>query len=194
MLMDSIDNLELWLSDAGTDVIIADMIVCYLKGMGRISMTDILHRYHDGNQAYLQLATYHDKLGWDNFVEGRILVLYVDMMRNHYFVHPSRYENAEWWAKDRVRRLHSITHQQWLHLNANVHIKKRDGKTQVQHERLWTRFVILFRTYVYLARGICHLNMTATSSWLLEITHGQLQADVLAVMKHVISIMPCPGV
>ena len=27
MLMDSIDDLELWLTDAGTDVIIADMIV-----------------------------------------------------------------------------------------------------------------------------------------------------------------------
>ena len=134
--MDSIGDLESWLRDAGTDVIIADLIVRYLKGMGRISMTDILHRYHDGNQAYLQLAIYHDKLGWDNFVEGRILVVYVDMMRYHYFVHPSRYKNAEWWAKGLMRRLLGITHRQWLHRNANVHIKKRDGKTQVQHEEI----------------------------------------------------------
>lgn len=62
--------------------------------------------------------------------------MYVDMMRYHYFVHPSRYKNAEWWAKGLMRRLLGITHRQWLHRNANVHIKKRDGKTQVQHEEI----------------------------------------------------------
>ena len=99
-------------------------------------MTDILHRYHNGNRVYLQLAIYHDKLGWDNFVEGRILVLYVDMMRYHYYVNPSRYKTAEWWAKGLIRRLLGITHRQWLYRNANVHIKKRDGKTIVQHEEI----------------------------------------------------------
>ena len=116
--------------------VISDMIVRYLKGMGRSSMTEILRRYHEDNRTYRQLAIYHDKLGWDNFVEGRILVLYVDMMRLHYIVCPSRYKNAEWWAKGLIRRLLGITHRQWLHRNAKVHIKKRDGKTQVQHEEI----------------------------------------------------------
>jgi hypothetical protein len=136
MLRDSIDDLESWLLDADTDPVISDMIVRYLKGMGRISMTEILRRYHEDNRTYRQLAIYHDKLGWDNFVEGRILVLYVDMMRLHYIVCPSRYKNAEWWAKGLIRRLLGITHRQWLHRNAKVHIKKRDGKTQVQHEEI----------------------------------------------------------
>ena len=43
---------------------------------------------------------------------------------------------AEWWARGFVRRLLGITHRQWLHRNAKVHIKKRDGKTQVQHEEI----------------------------------------------------------
>ena len=105
MLRDSIDDLKSWLLDAGTDPVISDMIVRYLEGMGRISMTEILRRYHEDNRTYRQLAIYHDKLGWDNFVEGRILVLYVDMMRLHYIVCPSRYKNAEWWAKGLMRRL-----------------------------------------------------------------------------------------
>lgn len=58
MLMDSIDDLESWLSDAGTDGIISDLIVRYLKGMGRLSMTDILHRYHHGNRTNVLATSY----------------------------------------------------------------------------------------------------------------------------------------
>ena len=78
--------VELWLSNARTDVIIADMIVRYLKEMGRISMTDILHRYHDGNEVRWN-RDLSEPLAW-----GAILVkaaevpkLIVDVTRKTYF-------------------------------------------------------------------------------------------------------------
>ena len=67
--------------------------------------------------------------------EGRIPNIMVDHMRIHYYQVPG-YQTAEWWAKNLMKRLLGITHKQWLYRNARVHLKKRDGKTEVEHEKI----------------------------------------------------------
>ena len=67
--------------------------------------------------------------------EGRIPNIMVDHMRIHYYQVPG-YQTAEWWAKNLMKRLLGITHKQWLYRNAKVHLKKRDGKTEVEHKQI----------------------------------------------------------
>ena len=66
-------------------------------------------------------------------------------MRLHYHMSAS-WRTAEWWAKQLMKRLLSITHKQWLHRNAKVHIKKRDGKTQVEHHEIMKKVRRMLRT------------------------------------------------
>ena len=62
-----------------TDPVLIEMIREYLSDRGDSSMTSLL----DSRWAsrYALLAQYHDKLGWQNFVEGRYVSLYVEYQR-----------------------------------------------------------------------------------------------------------------
>ena len=71
-------------------------------------------------------AHLHDRLGWDNFVEGRICALWVEMRVQE--IHTRWLQRgAEFWARGLMCRLHELTHHQWLYRNATVHMKVKDG-------------------------------------------------------------------
>jgi len=91
----SVKNLETWLDDNQTDPILIEMIRDYLLDRGESSMTSLL----DSNWAsrYALLAKYHDWLGWQNFVEGRFVSLYVEYQRM-YLNSIVTYRTAETWA------------------------------------------------------------------------------------------------
>lgn len=145
LFKESVEEVADWLYSAGTDDTMITLIVRYLKGRGNVTMGSILDNLHDYDPVYKQIAYYQDQLGWDNFMEGRILSLMVDHMRLHYHMSAS-WRTAEWWAKQLMKRLLSITHKQWLHRNAKVHIKKRDGKTQVEHHEIMKKVRRMLRT------------------------------------------------
>ena len=83
---------------------------------------------------YHRLARYHDKLGWDNFLEGRFCTLYVELHRRHLRT-ASRWNLAESWAKELAVKLLQITHRQWLYRNATVHFTS-EGHNIRQHEAI----------------------------------------------------------
>ncbi len=101
----------------------------YLLARGTRTMKSLLH----SGTRYLVLAPeYHDRLEWDNFVEGRICTLWVETksrdLTDH---HPER--NADHWARGLMRRLLEIVHQQWLYRNATVYMKLDIGITVDQY-------------------------------------------------------------
>ena len=134
MFHSSVDELERWLYKVNTDTQLAEMIIQYLRHRDEATMSSLAPSTGD----YQLIAKYHDIMGWDNFIEGRIVILYVEHMRIHYFTIKSR-RTAETWAKELIARLLGITHKQWLHRNAKVHIKKLDGKTIVEHEEIMNK-------------------------------------------------------
>ena len=59
------------------------------------------------------LASLMDALGFDNFVEGRILTVLVDFQFLFYQGTVTQW-TSERWAKSLIQRLLGITHRQWL--------------------------------------------------------------------------------
>ena len=88
----------------------------------------------DGDMRYSSLAKLHDSLGWDNFVEGRISVLWLEFRERDIETHNLR-STAESWGKGFIRRLLEITHRQWIYRNSGNHYKV-EGMTMKQHEAL----------------------------------------------------------
>lgn len=132
----SVDDLESWLEDNSTDPILVELICQYLNERGSSSMVSIVHE--SWPRKYMLLAKYHDKLGWQHFVEGRILSLFVEYQRQ-YLRTIETYRTADQWAAGFIERLIRITHRQWLFRNAKVHFKRADGLTIAQHKRLTQR-------------------------------------------------------
>jgi hypothetical protein len=83
-------------------------------------------------------SEYHDRLRWDNFLEGRICALWVELCYRD--LAQRRIEkSADHWARGLMRRLLEIVHQQWLYWNATVHMKMEDNLTADQHRQILTR-------------------------------------------------------
>ena len=84
----------------------------------------------------LALAEIQDRLGWDNFVEGRISKLFLStatpIYRRSY-----RKGTARQWGRKLVNSPLQLTHKQWLFRNSHVHIRKVDGMTEAEHEELF---------------------------------------------------------
>ena len=51
-----------------------DLIRRYLLGRGTVTMQSLMA----GTQRFRLLAKFHDLLGWDNFVEGRLCTLWLE--------------------------------------------------------------------------------------------------------------------
>ena len=132
----SVEQLETWLDDNQTDPILVLMIQSYLSARGHSTMLSLIHPAWP--QKYTILAKYHDKLGWQHFVEGRVVSLYVEYQRQ-YLRTIDTYRTADQWAPGFIERLIRITHRQWLLRNARVHFKRADGLTSAQHKRLTKR-------------------------------------------------------
>jgi len=67
-----VNDLANWLSQTVTHIPFRRMIADYLLGQGSKCMTECAP-----NLPHLSLAGSHDKLGWNNFVEGRISSQYL---------------------------------------------------------------------------------------------------------------------
>ena len=64
----SIASVESWLESNDTDPILVELIRDYLEARGTESMESLLHPSWPSK--YTILAHYHDKLGWQHFIEG----------------------------------------------------------------------------------------------------------------------------
>ena len=88
------------------------------------------------------LAATHDRLGWDNFVEGRICKMYLTVAKD---IIVSR-TTPESWGRTFVTKLMHLTHRQWLFRNAHVHYTLQDGLTEQQHSCIFERVEDLMHT------------------------------------------------
>jgi hypothetical protein len=83
-------------------------------------------------------ARFHDRLGWDNFVEGRICALWVEMQAQE--IHSwGMTRGADYWARSFMQRLLELRHRQWLYRNVMVHMKLKGGMTAAQHDAMLAR-------------------------------------------------------
>jgi len=128
----SVNKLILWFSSSCHDLVLCDMLQEYLLSQGSKTMLDCLHVMSTRHQV---LAEVHDKLGWDNFVEGRICTMYLDVIEDALpqFATPSS------WGVKFLSQLVQTTHKQWLFRNSHVHYKKLEGLTNEQHMEIFSQ-------------------------------------------------------
>ena len=89
----------------------------------------------------MPLSRIQDELGWDCFLEGRIPIELIEIVKTCL---PSRCSITKW-GISLIKALLGITHQQWLFRNADVH-QKVDGLTMHDHGLLNSRINELLKT------------------------------------------------
>ena len=106
------------------------MIEKYLLAQDTFTWTECLR----GHSPLLSmLAEVQDKLGWDNFVAGRISNVFLEAVAP-YLSNPRSCLTPAKWCQTLQSKLLQMTHKQWIFRNAHVHYKKLDGLTMAQHE------------------------------------------------------------
>ena len=131
MFAESVRELGDWLRTQRTGQELTQLITSYLLARG----CKTLHSLLPPNSPFTLLARFHDRLGWDNFLEGRICSLWVEL-RHHEIESDNLRTSAEFWARGLIRQLVQITHRQWVYQNSAVHLQVRGSLTQAQHDHL----------------------------------------------------------
>jgi hypothetical protein len=80
-------------------------------------------------------ARYHDCLGWDCFLEGRLCALWVEHRAQH-IQRANLTRLADFWAQGLMQWLLEMTHEQWAYRNAMVHLDVKEGRTAAAHETI----------------------------------------------------------
>ena len=143
LFTNSVDALVEWMKSHETSPLLAVLIEDYLRARGTRTMAEVAPPGLDA--AHRILVKYHDLLGWQNFVEGRILSYLVQLQREHLAARDT-WRTAETWARGLIEQLLRLTHRQWLLRNALLHYKLPDGRTLAQRERLVERIMELMWT------------------------------------------------
>ena len=104
----SIGELTRWMSSTTTDISLMEMVEAYLLAQGTKTMSECVQVCSPSHQL---LAEVHDKLGWQNFVAGRICKLYLQIVADS--LNEQRpYATPESWGKRFVRLLMQAIHKQ----------------------------------------------------------------------------------
>ena len=127
MFNHSVSGIVQWLEATKTNPSLVDLIVRYLQGRGEVRMQSLVGR----DSRFRLLAKFHDLLGWDNFVEGRLCKLWLELREVDISTLGLR-STAESWATGLSRRLLELTHRQLIYRNSVVHFKV-EGLTLNKH-------------------------------------------------------------
>lgn len=145
MFQESVDTLVRWAEANRTDPELLELIKDYLLGRDLVPMSELT----GSASKFSRLAMCHDKLGWDNFLEGRICVLFLDHQKSYLdSLPPSRYNRftPERWAQGLISRLLELTHRQWLYRNSYIYFTKVEGRTEIEHNQVISKVKELLYT------------------------------------------------
>ena len=134
MLKQTVKDLTGWFEEMDTDEELASAVRSYLLAQGTKTMEECL----EDSPQHRELVWCHDRLGWDNFVEGKLPVEYIKAHRAWTKVGHSE-TSPEVWGRGFISCLLHVTHKQWLFRNAKIHFKKGDVKTEAQHKKIIKR-------------------------------------------------------
>ena len=86
--------------------VLARMIGEYLTARNSRTMSEILLEVeHDPIETQVLLTEDHDKLGWHNFIEGRISKRYLEVQQMHYHSIENYKRSATTWAQTLIENL-----------------------------------------------------------------------------------------
>jgi hypothetical protein len=118
VLEKSIDLLDDYLIDQGTDEELRFCLVDYARGRGGVTMYDLCH---NKNRQFQRMAQSQDIIGWRRFMEGMISKEILNVHYSSSFNSEDDMPEPSKWAKGLVVKLLETTHGQWLYRNIQVH-------------------------------------------------------------------------
>ena len=138
MLRHSVDDITAWMNSTAVHGKLALMVKRYLLAQSTKLWVEYLD---ESSPAILHtLADIQDRLGWGNFVEGRVSKVFMTAVcpqlmtgRRNMTPEPER------WCSIFISKLLSLTHKQWLFRNSHVHYKKLEGLTPQEHEEIFSK-------------------------------------------------------
>ena len=128
---DSLKDLEKWLWSRLTEPTLLTSILTYIKYRGTKTFVNTIPRY----SSLQALASDQDAIGWDNFIEGRISLHFREVQTKYYIEQESRSSGLKW-ASDLISQLFIMIRTQWLHRNAVVHKRRRDGLKIIEGNKI----------------------------------------------------------
>jgi hypothetical protein len=118
VLEKSIDLLDDWLIDQGTEEELRFCLIDYARGRGGITMSDICH---GKSNRYKKMARSQDMIGWRRFMEGMISKEILNLYYSTSWESEEDLPAPSQWSKGLVVKLLEVTHGQWLYRNVHVH-------------------------------------------------------------------------
>ena len=101
------DSIMAWMSNQQTGPGLVGVIQSYLIARGTKPAVSLLHP----DSPLWMTARFHDCLGWDNFVEGRICALWVEMQAKEIHTHGLT-RGSDYWARGLMQHQLELTHHQ----------------------------------------------------------------------------------
>ena len=141
MFDDTVTTLINWMDSKNGYPPLTQSILTYLWLKGRKRMTEVCAHL----PALSSFARDHDRLGWNNFIMGRISISLFEVQKAHLRQSQSRLSISSW-ACQFTQRILAIPHQQWLYRNARIHIRLIEGLTAADHNRIQDRVSHLLHT------------------------------------------------
>ncbi len=137
----TVTSLIHWMTATTGHPLLIQAIQIYLTNRGKLRMMQIC-----ADSPTLQsFATDHDKLGWENFMTGRICSSLFRLQRT--YLQQSRSPQAiSSWACQFTQHVLHITHQQWLYRNARIHIRVLENMTAPEHHAIRDTVLALLHT------------------------------------------------
>jgi hypothetical protein len=117
LLQKSIDLVEQWMKDKGTDDTLRKYLIKYARARGGRSMMEIVGWF---NVPYRKLANSMDVIGWRRFMEGMISKEVVAIQRKVEDAGKCKM-TVQNWSSGLMMKLLEVTHGQWLYRNVHVH-------------------------------------------------------------------------
>lgn len=177
MFEQSVDKLLKYCEETGMHESLICALETYLMSRGEVSLSSMVGEEEVEIQEY---AEEHDRLGWTNFLEGRVSTS-LHVLQEGWMREKGKMTKIKTWSGNFSQHLLQITHRQWLCCNARVHLKKMEGRNEDQHREVFEKVKemmltdpsnLLPRHQELLLQDFEQLGMGSTSSrvqWLNEL-------------------------
>ena len=161
LLHDNVSELEMWLHREGkTDPEVAYWIGKYIRGRGDVKFAELGQM----SPHMLELALSQDRIGFRNFMEGRISKKFLDIQSYH-LMDADGYLSGYDWVKIFITKILQITHSQWIFRNMTLHDRNGGELRRREAQKMRSE-----------AEHFAHMNpmdLKEQDRWLLELDGGK---------------------
>jgi hypothetical protein len=131
MFEESTQELVSWMTQQCGLPELTTSLEVYLLHRGRHTMKTICDQF----PTLQRFAQDHDRLGWENFIMGRISTTLFHLQSN-YLQQIRSNLSMKSWSCQFIQKVLNITHRQWLYRNACIHIRLVENMTKLDHNKV----------------------------------------------------------